>query len=107
VELDPELALARERLGSCLFGQKKYEAALAEYERALELDEASAASHMRAGVVQMAMYLQDQQREELRNRALGHWRRSLQLDPDQPNLQAILEKYTKQKVKIAPGESEG
>jgi hypothetical protein len=40
------------------------------------------------------MYLQNQQRQELRNRALGHWRRSLQLDPDQPNLQTLLAKYT-------------
>ncbi len=103
VKLDPELALAHERLGLCLYRQRKYEAALSAYEQALLLEEENAAAHLGAGVTQMAMYLGDSKREDLRIGAIRHWRRSLEIDPNQPNLQAILAKYSKQAVSAAAG----
>ncbi len=106
-ELDPQMGLARERLGLCFYRQRKYEQALVAYEQALELDGQSATAQLGAGVAQMAIYLQDSKRESLRASAIRHWRRSLEIDPDQHYLQAILEKYARQAVQIVPGESEG
>ncbi len=86
---------AYRQLGYCLFVQKQYEQAESEYRKAIEMG-ADAQAHAGIGVVMMMRYIaqQEPRDESLRSRALEHWQRSLDLDPRQPKLAALLAKYS-------------
>jgi hypothetical protein len=43
-------------------------------------------------------YLQDNSRNDLRDRALEYWHRSLELDPDQPKIRTLVAKYQPRKT---------
>jgi len=45
----------------------------------------------------MLKYLDEQatDREQHRDRAIEHWHQSLEIDPDQPRIRRLLEKYAK------------
>ena len=82
------------QLAYCLFLQKKYEPAEMHYRRAIELGKDPQA-HAGIGVVMMMRYLAQQEPRDmsLRNRAIQHWQRSLELEPNQPKLIALVAKY--------------
>jgi hypothetical protein len=39
------------------------------------------------------MFLQDSSKSELRQMAIEHWHRSLELNPQQPKIRELIEKY--------------
>lgn len=93
IECAPGLAMAHERLAYCLFRQGHYDQATASYDRAIELDGKLASAHAGRGAVLMARYLQDRADQDLRMSAIDSWHRSLELDPDQPRIKALVRKY--------------
>jgi hypothetical protein len=42
----------------------------------------------------MTQFLMDNTRTDLREKALGEWTRSLELEPNQPDLVRLIEKYS-------------
>lgn len=95
-DLEPGSAKPLERMAHCHFFLKDYEQAIRDYQAAIALDRRCAEAFRGLGVVYMAQYLQDRRREDLREQAVEQWRRSLAVEPDQPDLARLLEKYDPQ-----------
>jgi tetratricopeptide (TPR) repeat protein len=97
IMIDEKAAVAHRQLGYCLFLQRKFEEAEDEYRRSIEL-QADAESHAGIGTVMMSRYIaQEPPRDEsLRARAVQHWQRSLQLNPNQPKLASLVARYAPQ-----------
>ncbi|NLF32765.1 MAG: tetratricopeptide repeat protein [Planctomycetes bacterium] len=93
LELAPASATALERLGFCHYFTGDYARAREYYQSALAADERLAPAHRGLGIVCLTLYLQDRSSEALRQEGLGHLRTSLQLDPEQPQLDALIAKY--------------
>ena len=93
IEAAPDLAIAYERLGYCHFRMRDYERALTNYDWAATLDSEMPGAHSGLGVVRMAMHLESPNDLDLRRRAIGHWHRSLEIEPDQPRIRNLLAKY--------------
>jgi tetratricopeptide (TPR) repeat protein len=91
---EPTSAAPHEQMGTCLFYQQKYDEALGAFDKSLELDPKSSAAHRGIGVIYMTQFLMDNTRTDLREKALGEWTRSLELEPNQPDLVRLIEKYS-------------
>lgn len=102
IRMDPKLPVAHERLGYCRYRQGDYEAALASYTKAVELDARLADAFGGRGIVEMTLFLKNKDRSEFRNRAVEDWHRSLELEPNQPKLRALLVKYVGEKKPAEP-----
>jgi hypothetical protein len=50
-------------------------------------------AHAGLGSLKMLQYLEDNTRSDLRDSALEHWHRSLELDPDQPRIRKLIARY--------------
>ncbi len=92
--LAPEDSSPWELKGLCQFYLREYEKSLEAYNRAIEINRDSAPAYRGIGVAYMSMYLHDQSRKELKDKALDAWQRSLELDNTQPRLQKLFEKYS-------------
>ncbi len=87
-------AVAYERLGSCLFRQARYADALANFRKALELDETHFPAHNGVGVCLLNEYLWSQRTNTAaRDEALKHLRRSLQIERRQPSIIELVSRY--------------
>lgn len=79
-------------------GVDDYAKALAAYQKAAALDKASAGAYYGIGLVYMSQYhvalKRGQQQPELRERALAAWHTSLELDPKQPKLIELVQKFS-------------
>jgi tetratricopeptide (TPR) repeat protein len=93
IDMDPQLSAARERMGYCLWREQKLDPAAESYKRAVELDPKNPAAHAGYGVVLMTMYLDHPEKAALRDDAVEAWHRSLEINPDQPKLRALVERY--------------
>lgn len=95
VEQEPDSPAAWQRIGSCRFRLRRFAEARRAFERAVELAPASAASHRGLGAACMSEYVLtgDGGDPALRDQALAAWNISLELDPDQPDLLKLVEKY--------------
>jgi Flp pilus assembly protein TadD len=82
-----------EQMGACHYHLGEYPEAVQAFRKALSLDHASAMAHRGLGVVYMTQYVRNDERTELRDKALASWRASLQCRPDQPDLVRLLRKY--------------
>ncbi len=92
-QLAPNLAIAQERLGYCLWREQRLAEAAECYRRAMSLDRGSAQAYAGFGVVRMTQYLSNSSQVSLRDEAVESWHRSLELQPEQPKLRALIEKY--------------
>jgi tetratricopeptide (TPR) repeat protein len=90
---DPNFAPAYEQMGACYFQLRQYEKAMSSYERAIAVDGNSAAAYRGIGAAYMSQYVTDRSKEELREKALDAWHRSLELKSDQQDLLKLVEKY--------------
>ncbi|MFK7790600.1 MAG: tetratricopeptide repeat protein [Phycisphaeraceae bacterium] len=89
--------IAKERMGLVLFKQRKFAAAVEAYRRALEGQPNDTAAMNGLGISLMAIYLRDgEEDDKLRLEALGLWRRSLNLRPNQGTLIDLLSRYTQE-----------
>jgi tetratricopeptide (TPR) repeat protein len=91
--MDPQLAAAHEALGYCFFRMKEYDESEMNYKHALACDWRLPRSHAGLGSIQMLRYLEDKTRTDLRDKALEHWHRSLELNPDQPRIRKLIAQY--------------
>ena len=89
--------LARERMGLVLFKQRRYEEAVASYGAALSQNAKDTAALNGMGVSKMAIFLRDGEEDEaMRIEALGLWRRSLAIRPEQRFLIDLISRYTEE-----------
>jgi len=93
IDINPNLSSAHERLGYCLWRQGIYPLAAQQYEKAIQLDPHNAAARAGYGVVLMTQYLETPDDVTLRDRAVETWHISLELNPEQPKLRELVEKY--------------
>lgn len=89
-----ESAAAYERLGFAEFGLRRYEEALAAFEKALTIDPDYIAALNGQGVIGMNKWLLSEMTDTIsREKAIGAWRRSLQLNQNQPKIMELLTRY--------------
>ena len=93
VRMDASLSIAHERLGYCFWREQNLDEAAQSYLRAMSLDNRNAAAFAGYGVVRMTQYLADPQNDAYLTEAVEAWHHSLEIQPDQPKLRALLEKY--------------
>ncbi|MFN7020339.1 MAG: tetratricopeptide repeat protein, partial [Phycisphaerales bacterium] len=90
---DPSAAV-HERLGFARFRLKEYPAAAANFERALELDPDYFPALNGLGVCTLNDWIAGDRRDPtLKERGVALLRRSIQLEPDQPQIREILTRY--------------
>ena len=87
----PDLPAAWEQIGLCHFEMGDYGKAV----KALVLDEQSPIAHRGIGAAYMMQYVMSPGDLPLRTKGIEAWRRSVELDPDQPKLATLLAKYRK------------
>jgi len=83
-----------EQMGVCYYHMDDLAAAESAYLKALEINPRSASSHRGIGVVYMTQFMNDKADHELRRKALAAWSRSLEIDPQQADLNSLVAKYT-------------
>jgi tetratricopeptide (TPR) repeat protein len=93
LRIAPNLSLAHERLGYCHWRGQRYDEAATDYQTAIELNEKNSRAFAGYGVVRMTQYLKDPEQVAYRAEAIESWHRSLEVDPDQPKLRALIQKY--------------
>lgn len=93
IRIDPKLAAAHEALGYCRFKMRDFDNAEASYKQALALQWRLPRAHAGLGSINMLRYLQNATQFALRQRALEHWHKSLELDPDQPRIRRLIAQY--------------
>lgn len=97
VERDGGDPIARERMGLVLFKQRKFAQAVEAYNLALQDNAEDTAALNGLGVSMMAIYLREgEEDEKMRVQALGLWRRSLSIRPEQDVLIDLISRYTKE-----------
>ena len=92
VKMDPSLPAVHEAMGYCLFRMQNYERAGASYQEALALDPRLHSAYAGLGSIEMLKCL-NQNKDAERERALEYWHRSLELNPDQPRIRRLIDKY--------------
>ena len=93
IKLAPDLSVAHERLGYCLWREQHYDEALNSYRTAVKLDSRNSRAHAGLGVVLMTQYLKDPSQTARRDEAIECWHRSLEIDAQQPRLRELIAKY--------------
>jgi tetratricopeptide (TPR) repeat protein len=81
-------------LAVCLQLDKEYQEAIACYNRVLTMEPDNKRALNELAGLYVAIWQVLPQRGELLDLALRHWRRSLQIDPNQPEIQALLKEHT-------------
>ena len=89
----PNDAAPWEQIGTCHFHAQEYDKAVAAYRRAITLDGDSPGALRGVGVVYMTQYLLNHN-AELRDKALAAWQASLEIQPNQPDLARLVDKYS-------------
>lgn len=93
IRMDPQLAVAHEALGYCFFRMRDFDKAELSYKHALAYDWRLPRAHAGLGSINMLRYLKDRALTTRRDRALEHWHRSLELDPEQPRIRKLIARY--------------
>ena len=93
IRMDPNLGAAHEAMGYCLFRMRDFDDSERAYEKALACDWRLARTHAGLGSINMLRYLEDDNLTDRRDRAIEHWHRSLELDPDQPRIRKLIARY--------------
>lgn len=95
IHMDPELGAGHEALGYCHFRMKDYLVAEKNYKTALIFEPRLPRAHAGLGSINMLKFLGDETRTDLCERAIEHWHRSLELEPDQPRIHRLIARYKK------------
>ncbi len=85
---------AHERMGVALFKQRNYEEALKHFKDAVELDGTDTAALNGLGVAYMTLYIEGNRSNTWqRDQALDAWAKSLELNPNQQSIVALVSRY--------------
>lgn len=87
--------VAYERLGAAMFRQRQYDTAHEQFLRALELDPNHYPALNGLGVYKLNVFLWSEKKDrEALNEAIRAFRRSLQIEPDQPRIVELISRYS-------------
>ncbi|MCD4825967.1 MAG: tetratricopeptide repeat protein [Phycisphaerae bacterium] len=89
----PESAAPYQQIGVCYFRMKKLDNAVKSFQNAIRCDKHSPGAYRGLGVVCMYKYIIDRSRTDLRDKALQAWRFSLKLQPNQKDLERLINRY--------------
>ncbi|MBN2562249.1 MAG: tetratricopeptide repeat protein [Phycisphaerae bacterium] len=90
--VNTELATLHTERAAAYFAEADYASALAEYRRALDFAPDNCTAHNGCGKVNLQISRQGGPKQLLaRERALAHLRKSLQVNPDQPRIEAVID----------------
>ncbi len=92
-KLDPLSAEPIERIGYCYFFKQDHNKAIEQYHQALAMEPRFSQARRGLGVIYMTQFLLDKKRLDLRDKALAEWKISLEIDPQQPKLAQLVDKY--------------
>lgn len=90
---DPDQAEAHMHLAYCLGRLNEVESAEEHFTQAVALNDKLPAAHRGLGIILMVRYLQDEDNLSLRERAVEEWHRSLELNPNQPQVRDWIARY--------------
>ncbi|MCY2931036.1 MAG: tetratricopeptide repeat protein [Planctomycetota bacterium] len=93
LRIDPNFSEAYEQIGLIHFEVGDNAEALKAFERAIAIDPESSVAQRGKGAVLMLRYIADPTDARAREQGLACWTRSLEIDPDQPKLAELVEKY--------------
>jgi tetratricopeptide (TPR) repeat protein len=96
IQIQPDNGPAHQYLGYCYLLLKDIDESVASYSRAVEINDEDWEAHRGLGVA-YAMKAANDQDPTLRTKAVEHWRRALEIKPDQPRREKLLrliEKYS-------------
>ncbi|MEM6749404.1 MAG: tetratricopeptide repeat protein [Planctomycetota bacterium] len=92
----PLTATSYERMGVAQFRLRRYEDALASFQAALEQDGRDVAALNGVGATYMTLFLEGEREDRYqRTRALASWKRSVQINPQQPLIVDLIARYGK------------
>jgi tetratricopeptide (TPR) repeat protein len=92
--MDPKSTQPYIQMGVCYYRMKELDNAVDAYLSAAKIDPKSSEAYRGLGVAYMAKFLNDQAKTDLRDKSLAAWKRSLELNPRQDDLLALVNKYT-------------
>jgi tetratricopeptide (TPR) repeat protein len=96
VELAPDYVDAHVALAFCLLKQNEYKSALLQYKYCLLLDEENCEALNGVGVVFMLLYMENPEDKKLATDAIESWHRSLEIKPNQPKIEKLVQRYVKE-----------
>ena len=97
IQIQPDNGPAYRYLGYCYLLLKDVDKSIASYEKAIEINGEDWEAHRGLGVA-YAMKASDEKDLNLRTKAVEHWRKALEIKPDQPRREKLLrliETYSK------------
>ena len=89
----PEHSAPWEQIAACHFHLGQEQQAFEAYQKATSLNAKSSVAHRGLGVIYMTQFLRDRNQTTLRDQALEEWNTSLEIQPNQPDLIKLVEKY--------------
>jgi len=105
--IDPPNPQVHTMLAAIYESLLRYDEAVEEYKLALKLDTGDAAVHNRLATLYLSMAKNSRQKGSLaRERAIAHYRRSLQLDANQPDIRQSLAELHAADVKVVSSADE-
>ncbi len=93
LQLHPEDARLHERMGYVKFKLGSYDESAAAYQHALKLAPNDTASLNGLGAVHMTRFLLNRDDFPSRDKAVAAWRKSVQIDPAQPRILDLINRY--------------
>ena len=94
IELDPKNSMAYQYLGFAHLKLRDIDSALASYSKAVEVGTSDWMAHKGLGVAYILKAVNNND-NALKAKGIEHWNTSLDINPDQPKLRRLLEKYSK------------
>jgi tetratricopeptide (TPR) repeat protein len=95
IAANPQNGIAYQYLGFAQLKLKETQEAVNSYKTAVQLDENDWMARKGLGVAYMLQAVKENNNEQLQAQAVEQWNISLQLKPDQPKLQQLIDRYTK------------
>ncbi|MCE5184889.1 MAG: tetratricopeptide repeat protein [Planctomycetaceae bacterium] len=95
IAMEPQNGIAYQYLGFAQLKLKETQEAVESYRRAVEADQNDWMARKGLGVAYMLQAVKENNNEALQAQALEQWNISLQLKPDQPKLQQLIDRYSK------------